>query len=140
MEHNGKDIILADMGELKHYKVQVINETKRYHLDLLSDLDYIEGRKSISETISDDRGRFTHVSGEDHGLEHEIEQRLVHKIANDISAILADAQPGSCYLAFPLKHHKELTSALTDTARKALAKNIPSDLVKCPTEEILSHF
>ncbi|MBN2871138.1 MAG: host attachment protein, partial [Campylobacterales bacterium] len=61
-------------------------------------------------------------------------------IADDISAMLADAAPGSCYLAFPPKHHKELTAALSETARKALAKNIASDLVKCPKEEILNHF
>lgn len=140
MEHNGKLIILADMGELKVYKVQLISETNRYHLDLLNDADYIAGRKSTSETLSDDRGRFNHASGEDHGLEHETEQRLVKSIADDISALLANAEAGSCYLAFPAKHHNELTAALSETAQKALAKNVASDLVKCPVEDILSHF
>ncbi len=140
MEHNGKLIIVADMGELKSYKVRMITETNRYHLELQSDLDYIAGRQSMSETLSDDRGRFGHKSGDDHGSEHEIEQRLLHKIADDISKVLASSQPASAYLAFPLKHHKELTSALSDRAQKALAKNIDADLVKCPVEELLSHF
>lgn len=140
MEHNGKRIIVADMGELKSYQVKGISETNRYHLDLINDINYIEGRKAISEMLSDERGQFGHGSGEDHGIEHEVEQRLVQRIADDISALLSDAGADSCYLAFPAKHHKELTAALSDTALKALAKNINSDLVKCPPEDILSHF
>lgn len=140
MEHNGKLIIVADMGELKSYKVRMITETNRYHLELQSDLDYIEGRQNTGETLSDDRGRFGYKTGDDHGAEHESEQRLVHKIADDISALLTNAQPNSCYIAFPAKHHKELTSLLSARAQKALAKNIDADLVKCPAEELLSHF
>lgn len=140
MEHNGKLVIVADMGELKSYKVRMITETNRYHLELQSDLNYIEGRQSMSETLSDERGRFGHETGDDLGNEHEREQRLVHQIANDISALLSNAQPNSCYLAFPTKHHNELTSALSSRAQKALAKNINADLVKCPLEDLLSHF
>jgi len=140
MEHNGKLIIVADMGELKSYKVRMITETNRYHLELQSNLDYIEGRQSMSEALSDDRGRFGHKAGDDHGTEQEREQRLIHKIANDISALLSNAQPNSCYLAFPVKHHKELTAALSEKGQKALAKNIDADLIKCPVEDLLSHF
>lgn len=140
MEHNGKLIIVADMGELKSYKVKWISETNRYHLDLVNDMDYIEGRKTLSKMLSDERGRFGHKSGEDHGIEHEVEQRLVQRIADDISALLADAGTDSCYLAFPAKHHKELTAALSTAALNALAKNINSDLVNSPVEDILSHF
>ena len=140
MAHNGKLIIVADMGELKSYKVQLITETNRYHLELVNEIDYIEGRETMSETLSDERGRFGHESGDDYGNEHELEQRLIHQIADDISAFLADAAEDSCYLAFPTKHHKELTAALSDVAQKALAKNIAVDLVKCPVEELLTHF
>ncbi|MBV5321010.1 MAG: host attachment protein [Sulfuricurvum sp.] len=140
MEHNGKIIIVADMGELKSYKVQMITATNRYHLELQNDLNYIEGRVNVSETLSDGRGRFEHVSGDDLGAEHENEQRLVQKIAEDISKVLANSQPSSAYLAFPTKHYKELTSALSDRAQKALTKNIAADLVKCPVEDLLSHF
>lgn len=140
MEHSEKRIILADMGELKSYKVDYIAATGRYHVEPITDIDYIEGHKKIGDTLSDDQGIFQHASGENHSLEHHVEQQLVQKIADDISSMLADAPAGSCYLAFPAKHHKELTAALSETARKALAKNIASDLVKCPKEEILNHF
>lgn len=140
MEHNGKLIIVADMGELKSYKVQMITATNRYHLELQNDLTYIEGRTSMSETLSDDRGRFGHETGDEHGVEHEMEQQLVYKIAGDISKILASSQPSSAYLAFPTKHHKELTAALSERAQKALSKNLAADLVKCPVEDLLSHF
>lgn len=140
MEHNGKYIIVADMGELKSYLVKWIDETGRYQLELQYDLDYIEGRQSFGETLSDDRGRFGHESGDDHGAVTENEHRLIQHIANDISAFLSDIPEDSCYLAFPKKHHNELSEALSSTARKALAKNIAVDLVKCPVEELLSHF
>ena len=140
MEHNGKLIILADMGELKSYKVDYIDATSRYHVEPVTAIDYIEGRKKIGDTLTDDRGNFQHSSGEDHTQEHHVEQELVQKIADDISAMLADAPAASCYLAFPARHHKELTDALSETARAALAKNIASDLVKCPKEDILNHF
>lgn len=140
MEHNGKYIIVADMGELKSYEVKWMDDIERYHLELQYDLDYIEGRQTIGETLSDDRGRFRHESGDDHGAATEAEHRLIRHIANDISAFLSDVPEGSCYLAFPIKHHKELTESLSETAQKALAKNIAADLVKCPVEDLLSHF
>ncbi len=140
MEHNGKYIIVADMGELKSYRIKWLEESGRYHLELQYDLDYTEGHQHIGDSISDDRGRFGHAAGDDHGLENENIQRLIHHIANDISAFLSDIPAESCYLAFPPKHHKELTDALTETAKEALAKNIAVDLIKCPTEELLSHF
>lgn len=140
MGHNGKFIIVADMSELKSYEVKWISGTDRYHLDLKYDLDYIDGRQAISKQLSDDRGRFGHDSGDDYGIEHESEQRLIRHIANDISAFLSDVPESSCYLAFPAKHHKELTAALSETARKALAKNIAADLINCPSEDLLSHF
>lgn len=148
MEHSGKLIILADMGELKSYKVDYIGATQRYHIEPLTDIDYIEGRKKLGDSLSDDRGNFGHASGknpnaetgENMHAELDREHRVVQLIADDISAMLANADAGSCYLAFPAKHHKELTAALSDTAKKALAKNIASDLVKCPKEDILKHF
>lgn len=140
MKHNGKFIIVADMGELKSYAIRWIEETNRYRLELEYDLDYLEGRQSTSEMVSDDRGRFGHTSGEDHGIEEENERRLIHHIANDISAFLSDIPADSCYLAFPLKHHNELLAALSETAKKALAKTVSADLVKCPVEDLLSHF
>lgn len=140
MEHSGKLIILADMGELKSYKVDFIEATGRYHVEPITAIDYIGGRKKIGDTITDDRGNFKHSSGEDHTQEHHVEQELVQKIADDISAMLSGAPAGSCYLAFPARHHNELTAALSESARAALSKNIASDLVKCPKEDILNHF
>lgn len=148
MKHADKLIIVADMGELKSYKVKYIAETGRYHIEPVTAIDFIEGRKKMGDTLSDDRGNFGHASGkspntetgENLHAEHEREQRIVELIAEDISDMLAHAGAGSCYLAFPVKHHKELTAALSETAKHALAKNIASDLVKCPKEDLLSHF
>ena len=140
MKHNGKLIIVADMGELKSYKVQMITATNRYHLELQNDLNYIEGRQNPSEALSDDRGRFKHATGDNHSAEEATQHHLLRNIADNISKILQNSQPASAYLAFPIKHHKELTSLLSDRAQKALAKNIDADLVHCTSEELLSHF
>ncbi|HEX5329205.1 host attachment protein [Sulfuricurvum sp.] len=140
MEHNGKLIIVADMGELKSYKVQMITATNRYHLELQTDINYIEGHQKVQDKLSDAQGQFVQGNTEDHGAEQEATHHLVRKIADDISKVLTTSQPASAYLAFPIKHHKELTSLLSDRAQKALAKNIDADLVKCPIEDLLSHF
>lgn len=148
MEHVDKLIIVADMGELKSYKVSHITATGRYHVEPVSDIDYIQGRKKSGDALSDDRGNFgrmshgniTSESGENHHLEHQVEHQLVHKIADDISAMLANSPSGSCYLAFPTRHHGELMAALSEPAKKAVAKSVASDLVKCPADELLKHF
>ncbi len=140
MEHAGKLMIIADMGELKSYRIDYLSETGRYHLELISDIDFIEGRKKSGDTLSDDRGNFDHSSGENHNAEHEVQLRLVRHIAEEISAMLADSVAGSCYLAFPARHHNELLEALSDTARKAIAKNVAADLVKSPVDSLLRHF
>lgn len=140
MKHNGKLIIVADMGELKSYKVQMITATNRYHLELQNDLNYIEGRQISSEILSDDRARFKHATGDNHNTEESSQHHLLRNIADDISKILQNSQPASAYLAFPIKHNNELISLLSDRAQKALAKNIDADLIHCPSEELLSHF
>jgi protein required for attachment to host cells len=148
MEHADKLIIVADMGELKSYKVSHIAATGRYHVEPISDIDYIEGRKKSGDFLSDDRGNFGHASGknpnaetgENLHAEHEKEHRVVQLIADDISAMLASSPSGSCYLAFPTRHHGELMAALSEPAKKAVAKSIASDLVKCPADELLKHF
>lgn len=140
MEHCGKLVILADMGELKVYNAQRCAQTDRCRLDLMTAKDYIEGRKKHGETVSDDQGRFGRFSGEDHGAEHESQMRLVRQIAIDISAVLEEAPPHSCYLAFPSRHHGQLMEALSDEARPALVKSIAADLVSLPVDDILSHF
>lgn len=140
MEHAGKRIIAADMGGLKSYRVDYISETGRYHIEALEDIDYIEGRKKTGDLLSDDRGNFQHASGENHTLEHHVEQELVRTVAGDISKLLADAEAGSCYLAFPARHHDELVAALSETARKAVFKSVSADLRKCPAGELLKHF
>ncbi len=140
MEHADKLIIVADMGELKSYKVSHIAATGRYHVEPVSDIDYIQGRKKSGDALSDDQGNFQHSSGENHTMEHQIEQQLVRKIADDISSMLASSPSGSCYLAFPTRHHAELMAALSGPAQKAVAKSLASDLVKCPADELLRHF
>lgn len=140
MEHAGKRIIAADMGGLKSYRVDYISETGRYHVEALEDIDYIEGRKTTGDMISDERGNFHHSSGENHSLEHHAQQELVRMVAGDISKILADAQPRSCYLAFPARHHNELLAALSETARQAIAKSVSADLRKSGPQELLGHF
>lgn len=139
-------IIVADLGELKAFNVKkyeaiVGNELKTsYSLEVINDENFIEGRKKLSETLSDDSGRFGNDTLEDHDLKIEIENRIIREIAQDIENIIKNLKPKQLFLAFPKEHNRELTNELTSQTKAILTKNITSDLVKTDKDKILSFF
>ena len=139
-------VIVADLGELKAYNVKhheaiIGNEVKISHsLELINDENFIEGRKQISESYSDNAGQWGHDTVENHDLKTEIENRTLREIAQDIENIVKAVKPKQLFLAFPKEHNKELTNELGSQTKTVLAKNIASDLVKTDKQKILSHF
>ncbi|MBD3807262.1 MAG: host attachment protein [Epsilonproteobacteria bacterium] len=139
-------VIVADLGELKAYSVKqhegiVGNEVKISHsLELINDENFIEGRKQISESMSDNSGQFGHDTLEENDLKLEIEKRTLREIAEDIENIVKKIKPKQLFLAFPKEHNRELTNELGSQTKAVLTKNIASDLVKTDKQKILSHF
>ncbi|MDD5548055.1 MAG: host attachment protein [Sulfurovaceae bacterium] len=139
-------IIVANLGELKAFNIKkheaiVGNELKISHsLEVINDENFIEGRKKLSETLSDDSGQFVNGTLEDHDLKLEIENRIIREIARDIENIVKSIKPKQLFLAFPKEHNRELVNELGDQAKAILTKNLASDLVKTDKDKILSFF
>ncbi|MDD5359155.1 MAG: host attachment protein [Sulfurovaceae bacterium] len=139
-------IIVANLGELKAFNIKkheaiVGNELKISHsLEVINNEDFIEGRKKLSETLSDDSGQFVNGTLEDHDLKLEIENRIIREIARDIENIVKSIKPKQLFLAFPKEHNRELANELGDQTKAILTKNLASDLVKTDKDKILSFF
>ncbi len=139
-------IIVADLGELKAFKVEehkgtVRNQMKISHsLELINDEVFISGRKKLGETVSDSSGNFEKGTLEDHNLKTEKENRTIKDIAQDIDMIVKEMQPQQVFLAFPKEHNHELTDKLSQETKAVLVKNVAADLVKTNKEKLLSHF
>lgn len=139
-------VIVADLGELKAFKVEknegvVNNEMKiSYSLNLINDENFINGRKKPGELLSDGSGNFDQGTLENHHAKTERENRTIKDIAQDIDMIVQEMQPEQLFLAFPKEHNHELTDKLGQKTKAVLTKNITSDLVKTNKEKLLSHF
>lgn len=139
-------IIVADLGELKAFKVEehkgtVRNQMKISHsLKLITDEDFISGRKKLGEVMSDSGGNFVGDTLEGENVQIEREKRTIKDIAQDIDMIVKEMQPEQVFLAFPKEHNHELTDKLAQETKAVLVKNVASDLVKTNKEKLLSHF
>ena len=139
-------IIVADLGELKAFKVEehkgtVRNQMKISHsLKLINDENFISGRKKLGEVMSDSSGNFVGDTLEGQNVKTERENRTIKDIAQDIDMIVKEMQPQQVFLAFPKEHNHELTDKLAQETKAVLVKNVASDLVKTNKEKLLSHF
>lgn len=139
-------IIVADLGELKAFKVEehegtVRNQMKISHsLKLINDENFIRGRKKLGEVMSDSSGNFTGDTLDGHHVMRERENRAIKDIAQDIDMMVKEMQPQQVFLAFPKAHNHELTDKLAQETKAVLVKNVAADLVKTNKEQLLSHF
>lgn len=146
MELENTLVIVADLGELKAFKVIehegiVENEEKiSYSLELVADENFISGKKKLGEMLSDRAGNFNGGTLEEHNLETETENKTIKDIAENIELIVKEVKPEQLFLAFPKEHNHELKEKLGHESKIVLVKNIASDLVKTNKDEILSHF
>jgi len=164
MNLNGHIIIVADLGEFKAYRVNVVSgsdphetmqvahvnktggEKTAVNLELLRDVDYIASHTRTSEAMSDQQGQFgadsgeARSTGEAHNSALEEERRGLEKVAQDISAVLAETGAPVWHLAFPKAHNAELLEMLGAEAKNSLKKCVAADLTKVAKGELLSHF
>jgi len=139
-------VIVADLGELKAYKIHendgsISGEFKNsFRLEMIVDENFIEGRKKMSEVMSDNMGRMIHDTLEEHNAMAEKDNRVLKDIAHTIEEIAVDQEPSRIFLAFPKEHNHELFDKLRDDVKDLIEKNLPSDLVKTDKSKLLSHF
>ncbi len=168
MKFKGSIIVVADLGELKAYRVDEFIGTDRHEsaevshiqhhgtekeatvLELVAHINYLESHGKSAEHVSDQAGRFgenmgasmgeAHETGEAHNTALERDRRILKAISEDIKTIIEKESPRSWYLAFPKDKHNKLGEMLSADIRKTLRKSVPSDLTKMKTSELLSHF
>ncbi|WP_456432496.1 host attachment protein [Nitratifractor sp.] len=156
-------IIVADLGELKAYRVKEemaidpkddAQTSHKHHKGTLIDalrpelvlaVDFIDAHKKITEEVTDKVGRNkapygAGESGEPHNLKLEIEHRLLKEIADEIMRLVRNENPKRWHLAFPAEHHKALMDRIDPDVREKLDVKIPEDLTKVKPETLLERF
>jgi len=156
-------IIVGDLGELKAYRVYeevVIDpkdeaQTSHKHnrgtliealrMELVSAVDFVDGRKKLTDEVTDKvgRNRAPHgagESGEPHNLKLEIEQRLLKEIADTIMKIVRDTNPKKWHLAFPSEQNKALLDRIDPDVSGKLGIDLSEDLTKERPEKLLARF
>jgi tRNA G18 (ribose-2'-O)-methylase SpoU len=146
MKLEGVIIVVADLGELKIYRVkrhEAIKDNQlkiSYSLELLNDLDYILSHKKLSEIVTDKAGNFNGDTGEEHNLIQENEKRVLKIIAQDIDNLVKNENPKEIFLSFPKEHINSLKELLDKKTIEKITKIVESNLVKTDKNEILSYF
>jgi len=139
-------VIIADLGELKVYKVKkseaiISNELKQsYALETINNIAYIDAHKKVGEIMSDSAGNFAGSTGDENDREIERKKRSLKDVANDINAVIENEKPKQLFLAFPKELFSKLTNELSLNTKAVLTKTVSSNLVKTDKNKVLSHF
>ncbi|MDY0194514.1 MAG: host attachment protein [Sulfurovaceae bacterium] len=139
-------VIVADLGELKAYKIYKNDGSfsgefqNTYRLEMIVNKNFIEGRKKIGEILSDSGGRKIHDTMDEHEAILEKDNRVLKDIVQAIEEITKEQEPKHIFLAFPKEHNNQLVEKLRHDVKELIEKNIPSDLVKIDKSKLLSHF
>ena len=154
MNLDGNIIIIANLGGFEAYKVETIKgidpqETRnvsagmqkvRTNLTSIKKLAYIEPHTHTSDDMSDQLGNKGHNTGEQHNRSLEIERRGMQQIADDITALISDTDPGTWHLAFPQENLNKLTDMIDTKTKGKLGKSIGKDLTNAHVKDLLSYF
>lgn len=140
---SSKFVIVSD---LQHFKFFTIKQDPlgRESLELLSSSDSLDVHLKVSEKVSDRKGNFQNAwgsgSGDDHHIDEEEEQRRIKELAQQISKVLQENPHESWYFAAPKAVNNQIVELLNPNVKKTLTINLPLDLTKIPTDEVLKHF
>ncbi len=151
MKLNDNVIIVADLGQLKAYRVSEVARKDTAEageprpkatasLSLITDIDYIAAHQKEQDMLSDKGGNFDGSSGEQHDRSRENDKRLLKSICDDIESIINRESPKGWCLAFPKGTHKQLSELLPNSVKTTLKTALSSNLTKVPKDKILSHF
>lgn len=141
-----KLIVVADLGRVKAFRVSRDDMSPTQRLELVDDLELMDGHGRLQDKITDRAGRFPGNGtvpggmsiGENHGLLEENERRLLRQVAERINALAKNER--IWYLAAVKEINPRVVEKLDPDVRSKMAKNISADLIKIPKDQILSHF
>jgi hypothetical protein len=139
-----KMIVLADLGHVKAFRVTHDMQNPKPHIELSYECEFPEAHIRLGQTVTDQAGRFAQgnkpgsSTWENHNLRAENERRLLHQVAEKISELVQNQR--TWYLAAAESVNSRLVELLNPAARATMVRNIASDLVKIPKDQILGHF
>lgn len=146
-------IIVADRGNLKAFRVEKVPNGRPPRMQLVQAYTLTASHLKISEINTDLAGRFPVGSGsasslgrhqnaiaEQHNLPLEIERRAVKLLAEHISSILRQEQPGAWAFAAPSMINRAVLSELEPALTRQLMENIQQNLVNTEPGELIEHF
>ena len=142
-------IFAVDLGHFKAYRITKDPLEASPRIKLIESFDSIEGRKKVSETLSDVPGRFGRGgkkveavmgAGERHTMEMEKEKRLVKMIAREIEALVAKEKCREWHMAAGKNINSQIIENLPPGVKERLGKNVTADLTSKGKSEILGYF
>jgi hypothetical protein len=137
-------IVLAGLGRVKAFRVSQDLMSSKPQIDLVYDCEFIDAHRRMVDRVTDQAGQFPvsgmagASNGENHNLRGETERRLIRMVAEKINDLVHDER--CWYLAAGEGINGRILDQLPPEVRSTLYKNIPSDLVKTPRQELLGHF
>ena len=149
MQH--KWVVLADLGSMKAYKVDDNKLNSHPRLELLDSFENPEVHTKLSQTLSDQAGRFARgsrgtaagheiASGERHNIELEQRRRWVRQLAERIQQVLRRGDVDECWFAAGKEINHQILAELPPELRAKITRNVVANLTKIEKQDVLGHF
>lgn len=143
-------LVVADLGRLKAYRLQEGRQFSHPRLELVEDSE-TGITHHLSEELTDQAGRFRRSlahnegqsalsDGEQHNIDLERRRRAVKTLAQRINELLDREHTEEFYLAADKRINQQLLEEIPAANRAKLQKNVPANLSKLSTEELVKHF
>ncbi len=140
-------LVVADLRCLKAYKVDANQMSRTPRLELIEHYESPEAYAKVADRVTDAFGRFSPgaksgptADSERHNTELEQRKRLVRQLAARLNALAGKPEVEQCLLAASKEINRQLVEELHPQVRGKISRNLPSDLTKLGSAEILRYF
>lgn len=142
-----KIIFTVDLGHFKAYRM-FKNPFESARIELIKSFDSIEAHEKLSESLTDQAGRFglsggkmgVKGNGEAHSITNENSKRMTKRIAGNIERIVKSEESEGWCLAAPKALNNQILDNLDKSIKDRLQKNVSADLTKKSKTEVLRYF
>src|SRR5215469_3987294 len=144
-------LVVADLGGYKAFRLENNNNPKHSpRLELLEQFTNPQAHGRLVDRVSDQAGRFPRApggravgamsDGERHNIELESRKRFIRELAQRLNMLARGQEVDRCFLAASREIIHPLLLQLDAKVRAKIVKNIPADLTKFGSMDILSRF
>jgi hypothetical protein len=145
-------LVVADLSGFKAYKLENNNHRLSHtpRLELLEQFTNPQAHGRIVDRVSDFSGRFPRgtgaratgamADGERHNIELEVRKRFIRQLAQRLNLLARDSSFDRFFFAASKEINHQLFEELDPQLQAKIAKNIPADLTKLHSADILRRF